>query len=162
LTKQASQTRVPSLSVKSTLRLGSISAPHFPQRSVCASAISISYLQNGHASRDCASGKKVLLAGETPALPRAQDEEILRSAQEDKSKKSIPRGGCAAGRADFSLGPRSRRGRRIARQSVCDLAHHGRNKRLGRRRGFPYLFGRGPPCRLARPGGGTARQRRVG
>jgi hypothetical protein len=32
--------RVPSLSVKSTLRVGSISAPHFPQRSVCASVIS--------------------------------------------------------------------------------------------------------------------------
>src|ERR1700723_3410566 len=35
LTKQASQTRAPSLSVKSILRVGSISAPHFPQRSVC-------------------------------------------------------------------------------------------------------------------------------
>jgi hypothetical protein len=33
LTKQESQTRVPSFSVKSTLRLESISAPHLPHRS---------------------------------------------------------------------------------------------------------------------------------
>jgi hypothetical protein len=32
-TKQESQTRVPSFRVKSTRRVGSISAPHFPQRS---------------------------------------------------------------------------------------------------------------------------------
>jgi hypothetical protein len=32
-TKQESQTRVPSFSVKSTLRLESIAAPHFPQTS---------------------------------------------------------------------------------------------------------------------------------
>ena len=43
------------------------------------------------ASRDCASGKKVLLAGETPALPSAKDKEILRCAKEDRSKKSIAR-----------------------------------------------------------------------
>jgi hypothetical protein len=43
------------------------------------------------ASRDCASGKKVLLAGETRALPRAKDEEILHCAQEDRAKKIIAR-----------------------------------------------------------------------
>ena len=40
LTKHCSQTRVPFLSVKSTLRVGSMSAPHFPQSSVCALLIS--------------------------------------------------------------------------------------------------------------------------
>jgi hypothetical protein len=39
LTKQESQTLVPSFSVKSTLRFGSISAPHFPQRSWVRSGI---------------------------------------------------------------------------------------------------------------------------
>jgi hypothetical protein len=39
-TKHDSHTRVPSFSVKSTLRLKSISDPHFPQSSVCASLIS--------------------------------------------------------------------------------------------------------------------------
>ena len=39
-TKQDSQTLVPSFSVKSTLRLNSISAPHFPHDSVWASFIS--------------------------------------------------------------------------------------------------------------------------
>jgi hypothetical protein len=43
-TKQESQTLVPSFSVKSTRRLASISAPHFPQRSSFGSAISISLL----------------------------------------------------------------------------------------------------------------------
>src|SRR5580700_7541006 len=39
LTKQESQTRVPSFSVKSTLRLESIAAPHFPQTSAGLSCI---------------------------------------------------------------------------------------------------------------------------
>ena len=39
LTKQESQTRVPSFKVKSTLRLESIAAPHFPQTSPGASLI---------------------------------------------------------------------------------------------------------------------------
>lgn len=39
LTKQESQTRVPSFRVKSTLRLESIAAPHFPQTSLGASLI---------------------------------------------------------------------------------------------------------------------------
>jgi hypothetical protein len=38
--EQESKTRVPSFVVKSTLLVGSISAPHFPQRSVCVSLIS--------------------------------------------------------------------------------------------------------------------------
>jgi len=38
-TKQESQTRVPSFRVKSTRRFGSISAPHFPQRSTGVSLI---------------------------------------------------------------------------------------------------------------------------
>jgi hypothetical protein len=38
-TKQESQTRVPSFRVKSTRRLGSISAPHFPHRSTGVSLI---------------------------------------------------------------------------------------------------------------------------
>jgi hypothetical protein len=42
------------------------------------------------AFRDCAPRKKVLLAGEME-LPREKDEEILRSAQGDRSKKSIAR-----------------------------------------------------------------------
>jgi hypothetical protein len=41
-TKQDSQTLVPFLSVKSTLRVGSISVSHFPQSSTCASRISAS------------------------------------------------------------------------------------------------------------------------
>jgi hypothetical protein len=39
LTKQESQTRVPSFRVKSTLRLESIAAPHFPQTSLGVSLI---------------------------------------------------------------------------------------------------------------------------
>src|ERR1700723_3122643 len=39
-TKQDSQTLVPSLKVKTALRMKSISAPHFPQSSVCASLTS--------------------------------------------------------------------------------------------------------------------------
>jgi len=41
-TKHESQTLVPSFRVKSTLRVASISAPHFPHRSSLDSAISIS------------------------------------------------------------------------------------------------------------------------
>jgi hypothetical protein len=40
LTKQDSQTLVPFFSVKSTLRVGSISTLHFPQTSICGSLIS--------------------------------------------------------------------------------------------------------------------------
>lgn len=63
---------------------------------------------------------------------------------------------------EFNLNPRSQRGRRTARQFVFCLGDRVRNKRPGRRRGFPYLSGRARPFHLARPGGGIARRRRGG
>src|SRR5271156_3704742 len=66
-TKQDSHTRVPSFSVKSTLRVGSISASHLPQSSVCAGRISP--LNRLDDARLCQLGAAPTLAARPAKLP---------------------------------------------------------------------------------------------
>src|ERR1700733_193346 len=65
LTKQESQTLVSSFSVKSILRLGSISTPHFPHRSSAGSA-TICLLLDPITKRKGTRQRKFLCAGSNP------------------------------------------------------------------------------------------------